>query len=136
MSLVRTGNTDRDSLSIGAERIQRINRTDSRVIIEVTIFLIRLQAILVRIGIRAITTTIYIIIDAAVNTYGITTEHITRYVITTIYIVDITTRNQHTGSIVGWEEITVNGLLLNQFLVWVHICHTAPAIDIMYSHTR
>ena len=135
MSLVRTGNTDRDSLSIGAERIQRINRTDSRVIIEVTIFLIRLQAILVRIGIRAITTTIYIIIDAAVNTYGITTEHITRYVITTIYIVDITTRNQHTGSIVGWEEITVNGLLLNQFLVWVHICHTASAIDIMYSHT-
>ena len=53
-----------------------------------------------------------------------------RDIITTIDVIDITTTNMHTGCITSRTEHTFDGFFIDS-LSWIHVCHTAAAIDII-----
>ena len=70
------------------------------------------------------------------NADGITAIDISCHVVTTIYIVDVTSSYQHTGRITGREGGTVDGFLRNGLfgVARIDIGHTASAIDIVDLH--
>ena len=70
------------------------------------------------------------------NTYGITAINVTCDIVTTIYIINITSINQQTGSITRRECYTTDGFLFNVVLVRIHVSHTTAAIDIIYLEIR
>ena len=134
--------TDGHLFGIGTESIQGIYRRTSRIVIEVTIRRIILQIGFVSISICTITTTIYVTPDTGIDTHGITTIHLTRYIITAIHIVDITTTHQHTSSKTCREVVLQLTLLVNIrqvvdrnqlsiIIMWLHIGHTTATIDIV-----
>ena len=106
------------------------------IIVQVSIGIIVLKFWVVRIGIRAVTTAIDITIDATVNADSITTKDITCNIVTTIYVIDVASSNQHTSRITGRERSSFDSFLRNGFLslVRINIGHTASAIDIVHLH--
>ena len=97
---------DRHRLRIGSELLQGCHRIGAWLIIDVTIDVVVLIRFLVSIGIRTVTSTIDIALDAAMNTYRITTIDLACDIVTTIDVINITSGNQHTGRITCGEGHT------------------------------
>ena len=97
--IFRSRHIDRHLLGIRAEIVKRINGslTIRYGIIQVTIYRIILQLLIVSIGIRAVTATIYITINGGIDTDGIATSHLTCYIVTAIDVVHMTTQNARSG---------------------------------------
>ena len=88
--------TDRDLFSIGTERIEGIDGRRAWIIIEIAVNWICLIFSFVGIRIRAVTTAIDVTSDRCIDTYRIATIDLTRNIITTINIIDISASHQYT----------------------------------------
>ena len=102
------------------------------------------QILIVCIGIRTVSATIDVTIDAGIDTYGITTCNVSRHIVTAIDIIDVTTPHEHTGRKACREPILQfvgNRILIGQLdftlrhlvssIHWMNVGFTATAIDIV-----
>ena len=87
--------TYRHRLGIGSEVFQCLRRSlaGRHLIIEVTIDIVIFQLLVIRIGIRAVTASIDIAMDAGVNVHGITAIDLTLDIVSAIDIIDVTRIN-------------------------------------------
>ena len=72
------------------------------------------------------------------DTYGITAIDITGDIVTAIDIIDVTTCNIDTSSIISWEghihTVNFDCFRSNTIIIRIDICLTASAIDVVNLH--
>ena len=120
---------------IWSEGIKGVYRRSGNVIVEITICFISLIFFRYRICIWVCTiaTAIYITIDSGMDTNGIAAIYSTCYVVTTIYVIYMSTIYQHTSRQFTGEIISFQVRTWYIFVVYrrLHVCHTATAIEII-----
>ena len=108
MVCILSSHTERHHLCVRTESIQGLYGRHSRWsrIIIVTIFQVVSQFRIVRIWIGAVTATIDIATNTGVDTHSISTCYVSRNIVTSIDIVNVTTSYQDTGRKACREAVT------------------------------
>ena len=143
--VLRTCQEDGHLLGIGTEIIERCQRfITCKLMVGITIiqfskYRIVFQSCIISIGISAITATIDITLDRGIDTYGRATIHLSGNIITTIYIIDISTFQCQVSrkTVRKGSPIDTDGLLwMIHIASWNHISLTAATIDIIDLDSR